>query len=376
MLTMLEISNYRSLGADVRLNLGELTVLVGPNGAGKSNITDAFQFLADCMHLGLEGAITKRGGMASVGRFSAGRPFNVRVSAHVRGDGFIGRYTFSVENESKGEYRVVAEEAEVVETASGRRYGFLIQDGSWQAGPSELRPKVGGRSLALPLVAADERFAGLADELRSMAVYDIFPGDLREPQKYDPTKPMHKRGTNWTSILCDQPDDSWKPDMVTVLHKLTGDIEDMKIESLGGFLVARFRHTSDSKREKWFDSSQESNGTLRVAGILTALLQQPTPSPVAIEEPELTVHPGALEVVLDYVRQAASGGQVVLTTHSPELLDKLDVATVRVVEKRAGETQIQPLAEGQREAVRRGLLSLGEVLRTEGLQQEIPLAGE
>lgn len=56
MIKRLKVSRFRSLGKDVTVDFGPLTVLVGQNGAGKSNTIDALVFLADCMQLGLEGA--------------------------------------------------------------------------------------------------------------------------------------------------------------------------------------------------------------------------------------------------------------------------------------------------------------------------------
>ncbi len=79
MIKTLSISNYRSLGPGVKLQLGPLTALVGQNGSGKTNVVDSLRFLADCMRLGLEGAITKRHGIAAVRRGSSGHPYNLSV---------------------------------------------------------------------------------------------------------------------------------------------------------------------------------------------------------------------------------------------------------------------------------------------------------
>lgn len=174
---------------------------------------------------------------------------------------------------------------------------------------------------------------------------------------------------------------SGKSNVVDVLRfvsdcmgKLTDDIEDLEIRSAGGYLIARFKHTEESKRGKWFDAAQESDGTLRVAGMLTALLQDPTLAVLGIEEPELTVHPGAIPLICDFIRQASKNSQIILTTHSPELLEHFDVDEIRVVERRQGETTVAPLDANQRELVRKHLLTLGEMLRTEGLKQQIELA--
>jgi predicted ATPase len=205
-------------------------------------------------------------------------------------------------------------------------------------------------------------------------VYSIFPDTLRAPQKYNPVKPMDGHGSNWASILKDQPKSSWKPELISALSKLTNDIEDIKVSQAASYLVVQFRHAS-SGRPKWFDAAQESDGTLRVAGIVTGLLQEPPVPVLGIEEPELTVHPGAIPLLFDFLKQASLRSQVLLTTHSPELLDQMDAEDVRVVLRGRDGTTVSPMSGSQRAAVRKGLLTLGEVLRTEGLQPELPLAG-
>ncbi len=207
-----------------------------------------------------------------------------------------------------------------------------------------------------------------------MAVYSIFPDRLREPQKFDPTHPMSEHGENWVSILKEQPSGASKTELVAALAKLTGDVEDVRVEPVGGYLSVQFKHAvKDTKRPKWFDSAQESDGTLRVAGIITALSQSPSLTLVGIEEPELTVHPGAIPMIFDFLQQASSRSQVLVTTHSPELLDLVDPDDVRVVERRQGVTTVGSLATRQIEAVRTRLMSLGELVRTEGAQQQLDL---
>jgi predicted ATPase len=187
---------------------------------------------------------------------------------------------------------------------------------------------------------------------------------------------MDGHGSNWASILKDQPVRSWKPELIGALQKLTNDIEDIKIAQAAGYLVVQFRHAhKNGLKPKWFDAAQESDGTLRVAGIVTALLQEPPVPLIGVEEPELTVHPGAIPLLYDFLKQASRRSQVLVTTHSPELLDQMEVEDVRVVVRDRKGTTISPMAGPQRSAVRERLLTLGEVLRTEGLQPEMPLAG-
>ncbi len=364
-ITQIRVSNYRSLDRDQTIPLGPLTALVGPNGSGKSNAVDVLSFVRDAMHMGLSGAITNRGGIAAVRRWSSGHPYNVLVALDVVLETGPGTYSFEITGDRKEEYRVKSEAARI-QTGTGS-VGFTVERGMWN-GPEGLEPKVDDTSLVLPIIAGDERFHSLFDLLSNLMVYAIFPDTLRSPQKYSPEKPMHRHGDNWVSILRDQPPETWKSEVITALGRLTGDINDIKVNKAASYLVAQFRHGSNGQG-KWFDAGQESDGTLRVAGILSALLQEPPLPLVGIEEPELTVHPGALPLLMDYLRQASGRSQVLITTHSPELLNLVEANEVLVVERTDGATSIRPMDEGQQEAVQNGLLRLGELMTTEGLRQ-------
>ena len=113
-----------------------------------------------------------------------------------------------------------------------------------------------------------------------------------------------------------------------------------------------------------------------MAGLLTALLQEPALPVIGIEEPELTVHPGALPLIFDYLQEASHRSQVIVTTHSPILLDLLSVdqARVFVVQRQDSATSVVPLSEKSKNAVRDQLLSLGEMMVSgDLLQLQLPL---
>lgn len=360
------VSNYRSLGRAQELELGPFTVLVGPNGAGKSNVVDVVSFVRDAMQMGLSGAITDRGGIAAVRRWSPGHPYNVSIALDVVVEGGTGTYAFEITGDRKEEFRIKSEEADILR--GSERLRFRVDRGSW-TGPDGLEPKVSDTTLALPTIAGDERFQGLFDLLARPVIYAIFPDTLRRPQKYSPEKPLHRHGDNWVSILRDQDSTSWKPEIIAALGRLTGDIDGIKVSKAASYLVAQFRHVTNGK-STWFDAAQESDGTLRVAGILSALLQEPPLPLIGVEEPELTVHPGALPLLMDYLRQASRRSQVLITTHSPELLDLVEPQEVRVVQKAEEGTVIGAMAQDQLQVVRDGLLGLGELMITEGLRQQ------
>ena len=375
MITEVLVSNYRSIGPDVRLKLGAMTALVGPNGSGKSNLADMFSFIADSLTLGLEASIQKRHGIDAVRRWSSGRPFNLSIKVDVKESAFSGSYMFTLAGSNAEDYRVKTEEAFVVPFSGGKAEKFRLSEGQWIEGPSDLRPKITTKSLAMTLLSGDERFAPLASVLKNICVYSVFPDALRDPQKPDTIRPMKQHGENWATVLQTLRDEDMKADLAAALGKLTGDIETFRVRQLGGYLNAEFRHRTQrartKDRQKWFESAQESDGTLRVAGIITALLQDPPLTLIGVEEPELTVHVGAIPLLFDYLKQASRREQVLVTTHSVELLEKLDVDDIRVVDRRDGITSVAPVCKDQRDAVKQRLLTIGDIVAMEeGLKQE------
>lgn len=379
MITDLTVSNFRSLGPDVQVKLGALTALVGPNGAGKSNLADVFRFVAEALTIGLEAAIAKRHGMDAVRRWSGGRPFNLSLRMQLQEQAFSGSFGFTVAGDSAEDYRVKEEEALIHDKHSQTTQRFRLWEGKWADGPPDLRPKATRQSLAMTLVAGDERFAPLAAALRNVCVYAVFPDTLREPQKPDTVRPMKQHGENWATILQGMTTNGAEGELRAALAKLTGDISGFRVRQLGGYLNAEFLHATKRRRpkdrQKWFESAQESDGTLRVAGILTALLQEPPLTLIGIEEPELTVHVGAIPLLYDYLKQASHRGQVLLTTHCVELLEHLDIDDLRVVNRLKGVTSVAPVRQDQRAAVKNRLLTVGELASTEGLQPELPGTG-
>jgi len=127
-----------------------------------------------------------------------------------------------------------------------------------------------------------------------------------------------------------------------------------------------------SGKKLTFDAFNMSDGTLRCVGLIMAVFQKPSPSVLVIEEPEATIHPGALGAVLDLVRRAAKTMQVVVTTHSPELLDAKWITdrNLRIVSWEEGASHLLLPSKATRKAMREQLMGAGELLRSNALHPE------
>jgi hypothetical protein len=232
-----------------------------------------------------------------------------------------------------------------------------------------MAPRVDSENLALSLVGGDYRLQKLLEAVRGIESYSFSIESLRLLGPRSGRTRMDRRGLGWASILDEQPADTWKADLVAVLTRLTGDIDAVEVQRLSGYPVVRFHHRSTGS---FLEAPQESDGTLRVAGILAALLQVPAPSLIAIEEPELSLHPGALRLLVDELRAAAARSQVIITTQSSDVLDLLSIDELRVVSSTATGATIMSVSDRQRAIVKEELFSLGELHRSEGLEPDRP----
>ena len=125
-----------------------------------------------------------------------------------------------------------------------------------------------------------------------------------------------------------------------------------------------------------------SDGTLRALGVLVALFQSkngqsPRVPLVGIEEPEIALHPAAAGALLDALREASARTQVLVTSHSPDLLDDTRIATESILAVTAdqGLTRIGPLDEVGISAVRDRLYTPGELLRLNQLTPDPAAVG-
>lgn len=362
MLKHVRISGFRGIGAPVDLTLGRFVVLVGPNGAGKSSLLDALRLVADATRLGLPGALELQGGFSRIRRAGTGPHSIVTIELEFQLDQKIASYSLHLAPVGDHDYRIEAEDGCDGDAA------FSVRDGVWQ-GPPGTSPRIDTHNIALGLVGGDDRFQALLEAVGGMEFYSLSIESLRQLAPRSGRARMDRRGLGWATVLDDQAADTWKPDLLAVLTRLTGDIDDVDVRRFSGFVVVRFHHPSTGR---FLDANQESDGTLRATGIVTALHQQPAPGLIAIEEPELALHPGALGLVIDELRAATARSQVIITTQSSDVADLLAPDELRVVFPTVTGAIMTPISGRQRSIVKGKLFSLGELHRSEGLEPERP----
>ncbi len=379
MIRQVVIRNYKSIG-QVSATLEPFTALVGPNGSGKSNFIDCLAFVQECLSESIELAFKNRGGIAAVRRRSAGHPTHIGVRLVMElGDGLTADYAFEIAAKPTGRFSVARERCVMRRFMAGE-LAFEVRHGKFIKPIPGIRPQVAPDRLALYAASATEEFRPVFDFLAAMSFYSVVPVKLRELQDPDPGDRLKPDGSNAAAVLkrLKEEDDSGERyrRLCRLLSKVVQGLTKVEYKAVGQKETLQFKQDVGLKHPWTFSALSMSDGTLRVIGLLLAVYQLGGQTLIAIEEPEATVHPAVAELVVEVLLDAAHERQVLVTTHSPDVLDHKDLTykNIRVVTTEHNKTLICPLAECSREAVRARLYTPGELLRSDELTPDLARA--
>ena len=379
-ITRVAIKNYKSIAAcDVRLH--PLMFLVGPNGAGKSNFLDALRFVADALNSSLDHAIRDRGGIKEVRRRSGGHPnhFGIRLEFALP-DGFTGHYAFRIGSTSllKREYEVQQEQCVIqhAERLIPEAY-FHVHNGDVTNTSLEVAPAAANDRLFLVHASGLEEFRPVYEAFSRMGFYNLNPDKIRDPQALHPGDLLSRDGSNLASVLA-QLSPSVKERIEEYLAAVVPDVSGVEVKKIGPMETLEFRQEVAGAKYPWrFLANNMSDGTLRVLGILVALFQgdksaQKRVGLVGIEEPEIALQPAAAGVLLDGLQEAAENTQILITSHSPDLLDseEINAKSILAVESSGGTTAIDHVDAAGRTVLGKRLYTIGELLRLAQLQPD------
>jgi predicted ATPase len=214
-----------------------------------------------------------------------------------------------------------------------------------------------------------------------MGFYNLNPDRIRDPQPPDMGDMLRRDGSNLASVLSAlakaNPDARTR--VIEFLSEVTPGVQDVTVKRIGKQETLEFHQLVGSNPILWrFMAENMSDGTLRVLGVLTALFQFTSDDRrhvplVGIEEPEVAIHPGAAGVLRDALYSASHNVQILVTSHSPDLLDDKDIAPESIlgVTYLNGGTKIGPLDEAGRSTIRERLYTAGELLRLGQLNPDL-----
>ena len=336
-LQSLRIRNFKAVVDSKTVKLGSLTAFIGNNGVGKSSLIEALETYQAIVRDGLDVAMQRWLGIEHVrhkgqeakdrmGRLMNPISFELALGESPRK---VRRLAMTVNNDPAANRMLIVSER------------MTRLDGTWtERDPGGALQSYGAERSMLP-ISLDEEQRRVADEVLAWQFLTLSPERMGLPVPQQRTKGavrLANDGSNVADFLLDLRRQD--------VNAFNGIVETMAFVLPYAKDIQPTLTSSEIERKTWLQLSEDtfkvpgwmlSTGTLRMLALL-ALLRHPTPPPlIVVEEIENGLDPRSIHLIVEEIRSAVLAGvtQVIVTTHSPYLLDLLTLDHLVVVERNA-----------------------------------------
>ncbi|MFC1677984.1 AAA family ATPase [Planctomycetota bacterium] len=336
-LDKLTIKGFKSIKSLEDFELTNLNILIGGNGAGKSNFIDFFRLLREMMDGNLNDYIRKSGGISDL--LFNGRKVTEQLEIETR-FGTRG-YRFNIFPGAKEDFSIT-NEARYYEYGTSGWWGF----GDSDEGISRL---------------AQEAKSNTSDAGKSKYVYDAVTSwqiyhfhdtsknaTMRHYEIVQDNRNLRFNGANIAPYLLklkNKYSDCYN-EITEAVRLVTPFFDDfiLKTEEYG-----QKQKVNLSWRQKGSDYPMQpyhlSDGSIRFICLATAMLQPHPPATIIIDEPELGLHPFAINVLAELIQSAAKRTQLIIATQSPAFIDNFYIENIIVVNRKQGASTFERLEE-------------------------------
>ena len=315
-LTHLYLENWRNF-VQVDAALQRRVFLVGPNASGKSNLLDAIRFLRDVVAVGggFQEAVRRRNGVSKLRSLAARRYSDIVVRVRIGTDEMPDAWDYELRFSQDNRQRPVL-----------TRERVLRQGQEILTRPNEIDQRDPERltQTYLEQVNANLEFREVADFLSSVRYLHIVPQLIREPDR-SAGRANDPYGGDFLEQIAKTQERTRKSRLKRILDALKVAVPQLQELELWrdpdrGTLHLRGKYEHWRPQGAWQTEEQFSDGTLRLTGLLWALLDGA--GPLLLEEPELSLHTEVVRFVPQMLAriQAKTSRQVILSTHSADLL--------------------------------------------------------
>ncbi|MFP2925407.1 AAA family ATPase [Pyxidicoccus sp. 3LG] len=331
-LDRIEIEGFKSI-RQMALDLRPVNVLIGANGAGKSNFIGVFTLLQRMMEGRLQLYVAQSGGADSLLYFGRKQTSELRLTLRYRPD---GTYYAATLLPSDVDSLIFGEENYGVEKAfSIHSDGFGTQtESSLLAG---LPGQAGHDKQQVHRVLAGVRVYHFHDTSSGAKV--------KQTQDLNDNEALRSDASNLASFLyllkLKHPDSYRR--IVATVRLAAPFFDDFRLRPSPFNEQKLLLEWSERSSDAYFNAHALSDGTLRFICLATLLLQPEPPPLIIIDEPELGLHPYAIQLLADLVTSASVKSQVILSTQSVTLVNQFEPEDLVVVDRHEGESLFRRL---------------------------------
>jgi predicted ATPase len=334
-LDYITIRGFKSIASVEKLQLRPINVVIGPNGSGKSNFIGVFAFLHEIREGRLRRYVVETGGAEKVLHFGSKQTKEIYIDLSFANG--VNRYELKLSPTADDGLYPSEESAHLdgrVGAMDRDHTSFLSALNTGEAGISNRH--------------AIDVAKMVQDHLGSWRLYHLEETrSMRMTVEVDNNRFLDPHGANLPAVLYYLREKHYASYdlIVRTVQRVAPFFDDFRLEPLQlkpDNIKLEWRHKSS---DQYFEASSLSDGTLRFIALATLFLQpeKHRPSVILIDEPELGLHPYAIEILASLVRQASVTTQVILGTQSSLLLDHFEPDDVLVADRVDGGTQLTRL---------------------------------
>ncbi|MCQ2249764.1 MAG: AAA family ATPase [Bacteroidales bacterium] len=323
-LKKIEISGYKSISAlmPMTLDLGRINILLGANGAGKSNVVSFFRMLDFLMEGKFQKSVALAGGNAAFLHY--GPKITSEISAHIAFEDSDNEYFYDFKLlPANGQKLLVNDEQTAI-----RKKGEVFQGINFFTCFNE----------SALYSASDSNSIFFKNLISNCKVYQFSDSShnspLRQASKINTAQYLQSDGGNIASflyLLKNNYLDSYRR-IVSYIKMVMPCFGDFYLEPVNNLVYLNWK--DNSANDYVFGVEQFSDGAIRFIALATLLLQPAKliPGVIVIDEPELGLHPYAVDQLTEMIEDAALHSQLIIATQSKQIIDNFDADCISVVE--------------------------------------------
>ncbi|MGN0735682.1 MAG: AAA family ATPase [Anaerovoracaceae bacterium] len=359
----LEIHNYKVFRNVTIKDLPNMAVFLGKNGVGKTTFFDVFGFLHDCLNSNVKAALAKRGGFKEVLSRDQSGDISFVIKFRPSKDEPLITYELSIGLDEQNKAVVKKEILRFRRGQKGAPWKVLeFYSGEGLAAEGKLnsyedvnlttrkRQKLDSPDiLAIKGLGQFKEFEAIPTFrklIEDWYVADFRIDAARERQEAGYSEQLSRSGDNLSAVtkyIYDNHPEVFRVIIEKMKERVPG-IESVEAqETEDGYVVLRFQ---DGKFKNPFSAKFVSDGTIKMFTYLVLLHDPEQHALLCIEEPENQLYPELLEELAEEFRiYANTGGQVFVSTHSPDFLNSVRLEEIYILEKENGFTEIHKASD-------------------------------
>jgi predicted ATPase len=365
----LSLKNFRAFRDVEMRNIPRFAIIIGANGSGKSTLFTVFAFLRDAMATNINTALSKLGGsngFSEVRSRNSTGPIEIEVKFREANNSPLVTYSISIDQDPKSHRAYVAKEILQYRRGSkGQPWRFLnFTRGEGEAVTNEVasvsdesqlqrdhQKLISDDILAIKGLAQFQKFpaaVALGNLIERWHISDFHISRARPEQEMGYAEHLSREGENLALVieyLHNTHPEVFNQIILKLKQRVPGISEIQSKQTEEGRILLKFQ---DGSFEDPFLARYVSDGTIKMLAYLV-LLYDPVPHPLlCIEEPENQLYPTLLEELAEEFRlYARQGGQVFVSSHSPDLLNAAKLEEVFWLKKTDGYTSIHRASDDE-----------------------------